>query len=250
MRLPGAACLVRVETRGAIRTETRFFASSRALTPAEAAQAIRGHWAIENRLRLRSSTSPSPTTSPASARNTAPGPWPPSDTSPSISSEPPRTNGPASPAGRSQDGTPTTSTPSSPHAPPNLDSESRQIVPVRSGDRDRVPARATPTAAARDRRKRMWPCGTGSAVPRVFSGPAGPGSREGPARPSTGRCQEKNWPPFALIVEPVTKPASSEARKTTARAISEASPSRPTGIWAMMASRTFSGTAMTMSVAI
>lgn len=54
LRLPGAACLVRAETRveakGAIRTETRFFISSRALTPAEAAQAIRGHWAIENAL--------------------------------------------------------------------------------------------------------------------------------------------------------------------------------------------------------
>ena len=42
LRLPGAACLV--------RTETRFFISSRALTTAEAAEAIRGHWAIENRL--------------------------------------------------------------------------------------------------------------------------------------------------------------------------------------------------------
>jgi predicted transposase YbfD/YdcC len=54
LRLPGAACLVRAETRveakGKTRTETRFFISSRALTPAEAAEAIRGHWAIENRL--------------------------------------------------------------------------------------------------------------------------------------------------------------------------------------------------------
>jgi len=54
LRLPGAACLVRAETRvaakGATRTETRFFISSRALTTAEAAEAIRGHWAIENRL--------------------------------------------------------------------------------------------------------------------------------------------------------------------------------------------------------
>jgi predicted transposase YbfD/YdcC len=53
MRLPRAACLVRVETRGeargAIRTETRYFISSRPLSPAEAAAAIRGHWAIENR---------------------------------------------------------------------------------------------------------------------------------------------------------------------------------------------------------
>ena len=54
LRLPGAACLVRAETRvaakGATRTETRFFISSRALTTAEAAEALRGHWAIENRL--------------------------------------------------------------------------------------------------------------------------------------------------------------------------------------------------------
>ena len=66
---------------------------------------------------------PSPTTSPASARDTAPGPWPPSDTSPSISSEPPRTNGPASAGERSPDGTPATSKPSSPHDRRNLDSE-------------------------------------------------------------------------------------------------------------------------------
>lgn len=54
LRLPGAACLVRaetrVETKGATRTETRCFVSSRALSAAEAAAAIRGHWAIENRL--------------------------------------------------------------------------------------------------------------------------------------------------------------------------------------------------------
>jgi hypothetical protein len=52
---------------------------------------------------------------------------------------------------------------------------------------------------------------------------------------------EKNCPPFALIggaagaVEPVMKPASSEARNTTQRAISSGSPRRPTGIWAMIA---------------
>ena len=62
--------------------------------------------------------------------------------------------------------------------------------------------------------------------------------------------QTKYCPPLADRVEPVMKPASSEARKTTQRATSEASPRRPTGICAMIASRTFSGTAMTMSVAI
>lgn len=54
LRLPGTACLVRAETRvesrGATRTETRFFASSRALSAADAAAAVRQHWAIENRL--------------------------------------------------------------------------------------------------------------------------------------------------------------------------------------------------------
>ena len=64
------------------------------------------------------------------------------------------------------------------------------------------------------------------------------------------RAQLKNWPPLAEMVEPVMKPAASEARKTTQRAISSASPRRPTGIWAMIDSRTFSGTAITISVAI
>ncbi len=54
LRLPGAACLLRAETRvetaGKTRSETRFFVSSRALTATQAAQAVRGHWAIENRL--------------------------------------------------------------------------------------------------------------------------------------------------------------------------------------------------------
>ncbi len=58
LRLPGAACLLRAVTRvdapskpgGATRTETRFFIASRALSAAEAAAAVREHWAIENRL--------------------------------------------------------------------------------------------------------------------------------------------------------------------------------------------------------
>ncbi|MCB1374498.1 MAG: ISAs1 family transposase [Rhodobacteraceae bacterium] len=58
LRLPKAACLVRAETRvetrveskGAPRAETRYFISSRALTPHEAATVVREHWAIENRL--------------------------------------------------------------------------------------------------------------------------------------------------------------------------------------------------------
>ena len=63
-------------------------------------------------------------------------------------------------------------------------------------------------------------------------------------------AQTKNCAPFAEIVEPLMKPASSEARNTTQRAISSGSPRRPAGIWAMIDSRTFSGTAMTISVAM
>lgn len=54
LRLPGATCLIRaearVETKGAVRTETRYFISSRPLTAIDAAAAVREHWAIENRL--------------------------------------------------------------------------------------------------------------------------------------------------------------------------------------------------------
>jgi predicted transposase YbfD/YdcC len=54
LRLPKAACLLRVETRvesrGTTRTETRYFIASRALSPYEAATVVREHWAIENRL--------------------------------------------------------------------------------------------------------------------------------------------------------------------------------------------------------
>lgn len=54
LRLPGTACLLRAETRvetaGRSRAETRYFVSSRALAAAEAAAAVRAHWAIENRL--------------------------------------------------------------------------------------------------------------------------------------------------------------------------------------------------------
>jgi predicted transposase YbfD/YdcC len=54
LRLPGAACLIRaesrVESRGTTRSETRYFICSRALTATDAATAVREHWAIENRL--------------------------------------------------------------------------------------------------------------------------------------------------------------------------------------------------------
>lgn len=76
-------------------------------------------------------------------------------------------------------------------------------------------------------------------------------SRPLPARGGTASLQAKNWAPLALIVEPEMKPASSEARKTTQRAISSGSPRRPTGICGMMRSfSTFSSMARTISVPI
>jgi hypothetical protein len=70
------------------------------------------------------------------------------------------------------------------------------------------------------------------------------------SRPSPER-QAIYWPPLADMVEPVMKPASSEARKTTQRAISSGSPRRPTGICGMMRSlSTFSSMALTISVAM
>jgi predicted transposase YbfD/YdcC len=122
LRLPATACLLETETRvkraGGTRTETRYLISSRALGAADAAEAAREHWAIENRLRLGCSRSPSETTGPAGARATVPATWPPCATSPPTSSAPPPTGARSSLAGRSQAGTPTISTPSSPHAPP------------------------------------------------------------------------------------------------------------------------------------
>jgi len=60
LRLPRVACVLRVQSRVQLadrcRSDTRYFISSAQLTARQAAQAVRGHWAIENRLRLRSST--------------------------------------------------------------------------------------------------------------------------------------------------------------------------------------------------
>ncbi len=65
-------------------------------------------------------------------------------------------------------------------------------------------------------------------------------------RPHTMYC-----PPLMLSVEPVMAPASSAARKTTARAISSGSPSRPVGISGRIDFYSTSfGTACTISVLI
>lgn len=54
LRLPDAACLIRVAAtteRGTrTATETRYYIASASLTAERAAQAVRGHWGIENRL--------------------------------------------------------------------------------------------------------------------------------------------------------------------------------------------------------
>lgn len=54
VRLPDAACLVRVrcrtEMKDRCRFDTRYFVSSAALTAQRASEAVRGHWAIENSL--------------------------------------------------------------------------------------------------------------------------------------------------------------------------------------------------------
>ena len=54
LRLPQIKCLIRIrrrtEMKDRCRTETRYYIASRRLTAAEAGTAVRGHWAIENRL--------------------------------------------------------------------------------------------------------------------------------------------------------------------------------------------------------
>jgi predicted transposase YbfD/YdcC len=54
LRLPDVACIIRVHTKAELtdrcRQDTRYFISSASLSAAQAADAVRGHWAIENRL--------------------------------------------------------------------------------------------------------------------------------------------------------------------------------------------------------
>lgn len=75
LRLPDVACIICVETSARLadkdRSDTRYFISSANLTARQAAEAVRGHWAIENRLHW-CSTSSSAKTNPASEKATAP----------------------------------------------------------------------------------------------------------------------------------------------------------------------------------
>jgi predicted transposase YbfD/YdcC len=54
LRLPGVACIIRVQANiqrgGREHAETRYYVSSAALSAERAGQAVRGHWGIENRL--------------------------------------------------------------------------------------------------------------------------------------------------------------------------------------------------------
>jgi predicted transposase YbfD/YdcC len=54
LRLPGARCVVKVDSRVELsercRFETRYYITSAPLTAEQAAAAVRGHWGIENRL--------------------------------------------------------------------------------------------------------------------------------------------------------------------------------------------------------
>ena len=76
-----------------------------------------------------------------------------------------------------------------------------------------------------------------------------PDSRRSARALQRAMTSRKYWPPFAVSVEPVIRPASSEARNTTQRAISSGSPSRPIGmVGRMLFSSTSFGTACTISV--
>jgi len=54
LRLPGVQSIIKVRSRTELkdrcRTDTRYYISSASMTPQAAAQAIRGHWGIENQL--------------------------------------------------------------------------------------------------------------------------------------------------------------------------------------------------------
>ena len=68
------------------------------------------------------------------------------------------------------------------------------------------------------------------------------------ARRATSTDQYICCPPLTDSVEPVMKSASSATRNSTVREMSSACPSRPTGMRAMIFSRTSAGTARTISV--
>ncbi len=116
----------------------------------------------------------------------------------------------------------------------------------RTGKRASFPGIRGPGAFNPCSRRRRAPAAPG---PKREGGAESPASA-GPLPRPGGDRQTKNCAPLAEIVEPLMKAASSEARKATIRATSSGSPRRPAGICAMIFSRTASGTAITISVAM
>lgn len=162
LRLPGVACIIRVEARiqrgDTPHTETRYYVSSATLDAERAGQAVRGHWAVENSC-IGSSMSPSATTSPGSAKAMVPRTWPWSGTLPSTWSAPPRTSTPSNSGENSQPGPQPTSKTFSMLIRNNLDSRPC----CRRTSRPTRPCRATSIAGRRTARLRgstmpwSWP---------------------------------------------------------------------------------------------
>ena len=126
------------------------------------------------------------------------------------------------------------------------------VVNSASSDHSRIAAKPMSVAAARELIGFM--SGVARMSTAICGGRRRVTARSNPDVASLNRAtryslQIMYWPPFAEIVEPVMRPASSEARKTTQRAISSGSPRRPIGISGRtLFSSTSFGTACTISV--
>ncbi len=126
-----------------------------------------------------------------------------------------------------------------------LMSPNRSVAACRCNTRPR----RGPGGASGYRPKLSSVCGVASRERYQSPGQMQPAMRGAMRKFALTNRQMTYCPPFAVSVEPVINPASSDARKTTQRAISSGSPRRPTGICGRMffSSRSF-GTACTISV--
>ena len=148
------------------------------ITATDAATAVHERWAIENRLRLRCSTSRSPTTSPGSARATALETWPPSATSPSTSSAPPQTSAPSSPAESLPEGSSDYLQATPHHSAPKLDRS-----PAAGGGRsERLNRRAHHPRALRRIESGVYAGAAGERGRRAGFDEFGPGRTRPPGR--------------------------------------------------------------------